>query len=793
MRDILNVALGLMHLTALLGLLVAYCRRMQLPLREWPLIIFVMLWTSLVVTGYLLTPLDGMNSLSAYVVASFLALGLVVGLHRLAFMPAEETPYTQLVYPEFIKIESPKLRQYLWWFFVGTLAVAGICHLIVCFSFYPVNADTLNYRFARIFWYVSHGSLLHPFHSVDKRLTFYPLNGLLLYVPLALYGVSAVFYALPSFFAWLTIGYTTYRFARALRAEPLLAMFAMWLVAMTPSILIEASSTNDEILTAAPLVVGLFFLWRWLTSGAGHYLFLSALGAGLCVGTKLHVFFLIPIAGLAALWFILFLWRRHESWRNWIPQFQLPVLLMSMGACAFLGPFFLVLNYISSGQFYFLKDTADQVLNTGFSPQDAFQNFLVYSASIVIAPIADLNIFQSFREREVTNVWLNSLFTPFLAPFVSNDPQYLHLKYRIQGVIIPTSVLMVEYGLWPGYAWLLWFLQGAGLKRQQFTLRPFFVILAATPALWLVIWSCVTLYMEGVPTYFAFYIMCAAPAMVLALTAAPTAKALTRHWIVLAFVMFTNTVIDGNVIYNNTFRGLWHFTEDKPWPYDWLLFPQPVIDEIRHAKKIQIPMTHGKVYYYAFMHWNPTAFYYTPFEAAPPDSETLHILSTPSETSYGFMPIKIPFKATSGITYLGHIRGVDREAIFAFGNNVNQRWPQQSDFISLHADFYPIGPGRYEIGVDKVVAGVNPADRLEFSYTLHTINGNTVYERKWSSDPSFTEELTRDPELPNYLLTVSVRSAIDHDKMVTQKFAVGGNGMWRITGPGENPDVSDDD
>jgi len=791
MNDVLFVMLGFAHLVALAGLIVLYCRHIGLPWREWPLVVFVLLWSALVATGYLVSLFDALGSLPAYIVTSFLGLGFVVLAHRVVFAAPQKTPYARISYPAYVDIASPKMRRFLWRFLAGTLAAALVIHLIVCFSFYPVNADSLNYRLARPFWYVSHGNLLHPFMSVDKRLTFYPVDGILLYVPLILYGVSSVFFGLPSLFSWLTLSYATYRFARALQAERLIALFATWLVAMTPSILIEASSTNDEILIAAPLVAGLFFIWRWLTSGAEHYLFLAALGAGLCIGTKLHVFFLIPIALIGFLWFAWFLWRRHESWRIWLPRVRVSVMVSSFGALSFMGLTFLVLNYISSGNFYFLADTAQQVLNLGASLQDAMQNFIIYTSSMIMAPIADLNFWQSFHGREETNRVLNNMLAPLIQPFVSDDPHFYHLKYRFHGIIIPTSVLLVEYGLWPGFMWLLWPLQVAALARQKFTLRPFFVMLAATPVIWLVIWSCVTLYMEGVPTYFAFYLMCAAPASVLCLVRAGTLRFDRIRWAIIAFVVATTAVIDGNVGINNTFRGLWHFTENQPWPYDWLRFQRPIIDEIRRANKIHIALTHGKVYYFAFMHWNPQATYYSPYQAPPNDPGILHILTTPSEASYGFMPIKIPDKPTPGITYLGHIRGVDREEVFAFGNDVNLRHPDDCNFISLHVTAKPAGP-LYNLTIDSVVPGLNVADQLEFDFALKTLDKIIVYERTWDTRPDFSIDVPHSPGDPYYLLTISVRSALNYSKTVSETFAIGGSNAWRIAHPGDPPDTDDD-
>jgi len=779
------VAMGILHLATLAGLIVLYCRHIGLPWREWPLMVFLLLWASLVLAGYLLSPFDALNYLPAYIIANLIGLVLVLIGHNSVFAPARATPYGKISYPAFDEIINADRRHLLKWLLLGTLGAALIIHLIICFSFYPVNADSLNYRLARVFWYASHGNLLHPFVSADQRLTFYPVDGILLYVPLVLYGVTTVLFSIPSLFAWLAMSYVSYRFARALQAERLIALFAAWLVAMTPSILIEASSTNDEILTAVPLVIGLFFAWRWLVTGVEHYFFLAALGAGLCVGTKLHIFFLIPIILMALCWFVWFLWRRKESWRLWLPTVRLPVIFWSVAIFSITGPMFFILNYISTGQFYFFAHIYDQALNNTFSLQDAFQNFVIYVSSIIFAPIADLNFWQSFREREITNVHLNSIFAPLIAPFVDTDPKYFHLKYVFHGVIIPTSVLLVEYGLWPGFAWLLWPVQAIGFLRQTFTLRRFFLMLAATPVIWLVIWSCTTLYMEGVPTYFAFYLMCAAPAMVLCFVRLGTPLANKLRWWTIIFVVATNIIIDGNVGINNTFRGLWHFTEDQPFPYDWLRFQRPVIDEIQRAKKIHIAITHGKVYYFAFMHWNPTAFYYSPYQATPNMPDILHILTTPSEFAYGFMPMKIPFKPTIGVTYLGYIRGVDREAIFAFGNGVHLRHASESDYINLHLSVMQDDRG-FSLGVDPMIAGYNPQDNLEFRYTLMTLDKKIVYERPWGSDPVFRTSVPQDPTELHYLINVSIRSGSDYKKMVSETFGIGGTGAWCIQTPGTN-------
>jgi hypothetical protein len=285
--------------------------------------------------------------------------------------------------------------------------------------------------------------------------------------------------------------------------------------------------------------------------------------------------------------------------------------------------------------------------------------------------------------------------------------------------------------------------------------------------------------------------MCAAPAMALCFVRPAVEKNSKLRWATIGFLVLTNLVIDGNVAINNTFRGLWHFTENKPWPYDWLLFPKSVIEEIQRAKKIHIAITHGKVYYFSFMHWNPGATYYSPYEAPPSNPNVLHILSTPSESYYGFMPIRVPFKPTAGITYLGHIRGVDREEVFAFGNDVAMRHPTDSDFISLHASLKQ-GYDGFDAEIDPIAAGLNSGDRLEFQYRIRTLDKHTVYESSWQDKPALKTELPKN-SMDMWTIDISIRSAVDTSQKISTTFALGAKGAWRITRPGEDPNASDDD
>lgn len=786
MIDFLHAALGFLHLAALVAVIVFYCRRLQLPWREWPLYVFLLLWAGLAAAGYMTSGLNELGSLPVYAVMSFAGVALVLALHYLTYAPPRKTPYAETFKPPVFTKLAPQLEQWLWIFLAGTFVIAVLVHLLIIIFIYPCNGDSMIYRLPRAYWYVSNGNLLHPFVSADKRITFYPLDGILLYVPLVLYRLPGTFHSIPSFFMWLAVTFTTYRFARELKADRLISCFAAWLVALTPNILVQATSTNDEILAGAAMLAGLFFAWRWLVSGAEHYAFLAALGVGLSAGTKLHIVFLLPVFAIGAAWFLWFLWRRRQSWKSYFPPLRPRTIVIGLSAMVMAGLLFTVMNYISSGRFYFVGDFAHDVFNLRASFRLAAQNLLIYFTQMILGPVGTLNFWTAPANREAFNNHLNDLFTPLIQHFISNDRSFYHLKYKFQGVMIPTTVLLVEFSLWPGFIWLLWPFQGAALVRGRFTLRPLFLLMAATPLIWLIVWACSTLYMEGSPTYFAFYLICAAPAMVFVFTKVPPRLNWVR-WGLITVVVLTHLAINANVFVNNVFRGLRDLVLAENVPLDWLQYETPAVEEIRRARDIQIVSMHTLTYYFSFMHWNPYARYYSPYKQPdlPPAKlkGLLQITSIPGEFMYGFIPIRIPDKPTPGMTYLGDIRGVDHEAVFAAGNGVETRWPDRARYIIFHVDIDPVANG-YAISLSKIIAGLAAEDHLEFDYKIKTADGTLIYERPFNAEPMFSAIVPHDPATVPYQLTVSIRSAWNYKKVTAVSYPLEGKGTWRILGYG---------
>jgi hypothetical protein len=769
----------LAHAAVLAGLVVWACRRLAMPWRDWPFAVYIIVWASLVLAGHMASLLTSLGRLTVYVPLTLLAVGMLLALFRYVERGAGTPllPFGPRI--SFARVRDGRTRRFIAVFLGVTLAFAALASVVLAMSVYPDNADSMIYRLPRAFWYVSKGSFLHPFDSIDKRITFYPLNGVAMYVPLVLYNLPGTFHSLPSVAAWFMLAYVAYRFARALGAERLIAFFAAWLVVLTPGVLAQATSTNDEIYTAVVLLVGLFMGWRWLATGRRGYFLLMATAFGLSVGTKLHILFLTPVIlaalGLAA-WHAA---RQPDRLRRWFGAIGWRAGAAGFGVAAVMAVPFLFYNYASTGRFYFFDDFAREVFNLKGSLHGFLQNLAIYTAQMVFSPIADLNIWPVANDRQHVNFMLNAIVNPLIKPFISDDPSFYHMAYRFVGVTLPVSVRFVEFSLWSGFVWLLWPIQASLVLKKRFPLRGLFLLIALTPPLWLLFWSATTLYMEGTATYFTFYLICAAPASVFSFAAIRNALGNEIRWVAIVLVAITNVVIGTNMLMFSGFRALPDLYHAKTWPYDWDLLDAAIVDEIRRAEDIRIAFIHEKMPYFAFMHWHPNARYHSPYplKDVPNIDKVLQLLPVTSLDRYGFVVLKVPGKPTKGVTYLGTMRGIGREAIFASGNGVERRYPNESDYIIPVVHIVP-STKSVLVRADKNVAGLSPDDRLEFRYELAYAN-KTIFSRDWHSDPGFQVNVEPDGPLAKpFVLTVAVRSARDRKELTRATANVGGDGSW---------------
>lgn len=781
MPDVLMILGWFAHMFFLAGVSWLIVRKLKFPWRDWPFVIFVVVWADLVLASQIASLFGVLNRLDYYIYAALASLLIIYGVMRrcnTVGVPLVNEPRL-----DFISIEDPVTRKRIYWFLGVTFALTTFFALVVVTSSYPDNADSIIYRLPRVFWYVSNGSFKHPFDAIDKRLIFYPLDGVALYIPIVLYALPGVFHNFPSPIMWLAVAYASYRFARSFGAERLIAAFAAWIVAMTPNVMAQSVSTNDEIICAAALLVGVFMGWRWITTGMRGYLLLMTTAFGLSVGTKLHIVFLSPIIIVGVVIAIRAAIKDKSLLRKWGKAIGWTEGGLSIASLLIMVVPFLFYNYVSTGRWYFLGDFASDVFNLKSSLQGAFQNLIIYTSQMIFSPLSDLNVWPYASDRQAFCDFLNGVTNPLIMPFVNPDRSFFHAMYKFTGVTIPVSVRFLEFSLWAGFAWTLWpFTINFAARCKDFALKPIFILFAATPLLWLLLWSASTLYMEGTATYFSFYLTVAAPAAVAAFLHTKDKLWNEMRWAAIVLVAITNTIIISNIYIYSGFRSVTDIVRTEQWPFDWLLFDRKIVNEIRNAEKMRIVFTHEKMPYFSYMRWNPMAIHYDPYRAADRDDKLLNIIPASSLHTAGMYPVKVPGKQTAGATFIGLIRGIGREAVFAIGNGVEKRYPDESDYILFQFTAKSQQGGIEVSEVERSTVGYDKEDNLEYRYEIK--GGDKVFfTRDWSKEVGFKTVIPYDPGEYQQYITISVRSAWSHKEMAKRTYQLFGPGAWLPDGP----------
>lgn len=750
--------LGWMNFAGLLLLGTALLRRWPLPRLERPILLAAFVWLAFILTGHTLSLLRALDS--ALLTCLFSLVWLGISIPAFAWLAARGTAAQPLCPNQPLNLApfaNPKQERALTIGLLILLGLAACCSFLLVANNMPGNADSVSYRLPRAFWYVSHGSLLHPFDAIDRRTIFYPLNGTLLYTPLVAYGFPGTFHNLPTYIAWLIVTLVCYRSGRELGAPRSLSLLATTLAVLTPNILVQAAATNDEILSGGALLTSLYFLLRWARSGNRAYFLLAATMAGISIGTKLHIVFTLPIVALALLLLLTAIIRYRALAGRTLQQIGWPTLLASLALGLLMTAPFLLYNYASTGRFYFSSEFANDFFNTQGKLQVIGQNFLIYLAQLCFAPIADLYGSADHTAREAFHATLNGFFKPLIAPHLSTDAADYHLQYRFNGITLMVSPYYLEYSLWAGFSFLLApLLWWQAWRQRQTALGYPLLLLAVTPAIWFVTWCVTTLYMEGTPTYLAYYLVIAAPACLLLMLPIARRWLSQLRWGLIAAILLTHCIIDFNTYRFNEFRKIPRLFESARLPYDWELMDESVIREIRDAPKIQIAFTRWGMSNFGIMQHNPHAFYFGPSEDVPDADDTLKIFSIPSTQYWGFAPIHLPRKPNPGATFIGKMRGWGPEAVFAYGRGVAQRWPDRNRYVIFQARTAP-APNGLKLMLIPYTPGYRDPDTLEIRYEVW--RGQQLEQtRDWAPQPHWETVLPTAPAgAPSPLIKIQLR------------------------------------
>jgi hypothetical protein len=749
------------------------------------LAVFLLVWAVWIMTSHLLSLFSVMNVTWLFIGSSVLVAVLAsAGLRRIRST-------ANLDFPEFQSPFSPRVGNAICAFLATTAIIVVICNLLLAKGFLPGNPDSIVYRFPRAYWYFSHGSLTHFGVTGDPRPQFYPLNGVIAYLPLLHFQLGPRSFSLMSLACWMVAGLSTYVFARDLGGPRVVAMATAWVVFLTPNVLLQALSTNDELIAAAPLLAGLFFFHRWYYGRQTLDALLGTIGVTISVGTKLHATFYMPLLVAVVISCAYHYRATLAEVRRWLSWRGLSVFAL-LGVIVFIFSLsFTILNYRASGQIM-AWDFAGQIQNKPFKAAAALQNVVLQSAHTVLTPIADLHIaspadstsrslhYQSFNER------LKPWFT-----WVDNSPPFMAAGYQFVGMNTPNSVLLNEQTVFIGFTWLVWLIAAICVIFKRTYRRSVWACfhLASFPV-WFLTYTTTSRYVEGFATYLCYATVIVGPALVFAFVPIKGVWLGRLRLALLVFVGVTHVFFTGSILLTSPAKNLYSMYKTAALPSSrGFAVDQSVTDEIGLAASgvYQSTISWGQPYW-ALMAYHPEVRQF--FVPGPPNStlgmRSAEASSNPKDNalqgSFGLMPlagasglyaydfpqtplfghavpIRIADKTSPGLTWIGNLMfALGPEWIFAAGNGVEVRNPAHDRYLVLRYD-EPAAIGQnaeLALRIDAQIYGVAQEDNLSFRSEV-TVDGQIVAHSDWQPTPAAILP-TPNVRPGNGLLTIQVRN-----------------------------------
>jgi hypothetical protein len=772
--------LAAVYFILLSAILAAGVRPHHLGWLRGSLAVFILLWSVLILTAQFLSLFSALDRTLLYVGFSLLvAVGANVGLRALQ-------PACQLSFSEFDSPFDVRTTKRIVIFLIVSAALVLIGDLVLAWGFLPANPDSTTYRFPRVYWYFSHGSLSHFSNQGEPRPQFYPFNGAIAYLPLLHFQFGPRAFSLLSLLCWMVVGVATYVFSRDLGGPRVVAAANAWFIWLAPNVLLQSLSTNDELIAAAPLVVGLFFLHRWYQARQPFDAVIGIAGLAVSVGTKLHVSFYILLLAAIALVLVFHyraVWQEVRAWLTWR---GLSLLAMLFAIIIVFSFSFMIYNFAASGQL-FAWDLAAQVQNKPFHWRVGLQTIVLFAAQMVLTPFADLHL-PSLGSRGLHYEHFNAVFAP-LFTWVNNRPEYTSAFYRFTGINSSAAVMFNEQTIFIGFTWVLAIMSALWLARKWVDPRAVWARfhIASFPV-WFVTYAGTSRYIEGVSVYLAYATIVAAPAMVYAFAPIKRVIIARIRLIVLAAIALTQVFFSASILLSNPVKNLLLLARTPVRPISkGFLVDQFVTDEIGRAKSgvYQYPIAWGQAYW-AFMAFHPEikqflasqptpipippdepndavsqALRYSRYVLMPaPESKAVHLYSFPQFPAYGHaIPVHIPDKASPGLTLIGDLLfALGPEWVFAAGNGVESRFVGRDRYIVMpYSELSEFGRNAEPtVRVSPVVYGLGSRDDLKFRFEIK-IDGKVVSSSDWQAVPS-ADLATPGIKPDNATLTMYVRN-----------------------------------
>jgi hypothetical protein len=271
----------------------------QPSLVEWILCAFIIFVGSVIPTGFILSALDLTASTLAWICGNFLILGVHFVVWRRVVPIASDFSVRSLLqnraktFIAWFRELSPYLKV-LFSLLMGTLLIIGTTNLLLVMFTVPNEWDSMTGHLNRAVRYIQRGTMEH-FGGTNWNMDTYPksVTTIQIYSYLISGKIENAFKFIHHLSYWITL-VAVFGIAQRISRNLSASFFCALAYSLFLDFLMQAITTETDIVLTAYLSCLLYFLYTYQTTRLNKYLYLSGLVFGIVLGHKVTFVLLLP-------------------------------------------------------------------------------------------------------------------------------------------------------------------------------------------------------------------------------------------------------------------------------------------------------------------------------------------------------------------------------------------------------------------------------------------------------------------------------------------------------------------
>ena len=183
-----------------------------------------------------------------------------------------------------------------------TVALLALVNLDLVLNTAPHNWDSMTYHLARMAYYLQHGNLANFDANYWAQVTHPKNSTVLVLFTYLVSGRNENLTQLVQFLSYCVAAVSVYGVSRRIGAGRYASLFAAAVFALLIECLMQAITTQNDMLVTALTGCAVYGLFAYRERGARRYLVLTAVSAAMALGVKSSVALVVPPLAVVAVY-----------------------------------------------------------------------------------------------------------------------------------------------------------------------------------------------------------------------------------------------------------------------------------------------------------------------------------------------------------------------------------------------------------------------------------------------------------------------------------------------------------